>query len=53
MKKVLSIAEKIALWCFSCLVALVLLVWGGLNLAKFAIYSDYFSIKTNVCENPD
>ncbi len=52
MKKILSLAGKIALRGFLGLVALVFFVWGGLNLAKFAIYSDYFSLKTNVCKNP-
>ena len=32
--------------------SLVLLVWGGLNIAKFFIYSDYYSSKTNICKNP-
>lgn len=32
--------------------ALVLLVWGGLNCAKFAIYSDYYSAESTVCKNP-
>ncbi len=34
------------------LLGLVLLVWGGLNLFKFVLYSDYYAIKTDVCRNP-
>ena len=34
------------------LFGLIVLVFGGLNLLKFAIYSEYYSIKTNVCINP-
>jgi len=33
-------------------VILVGVVLGGLNLAKFLIYPDYYSIKTDLCENP-
>lgn len=33
-------------------VALVAFAWGGLNLVKFPLYSDYYEIKTDVCENP-
>ena len=34
------------------LVALVIVFLGALNLLKFAIYSEYYSAKTNVCRNP-
>lgn len=43
---------KIALCVLAGIVALILLVLGGLNLAKFAIYPDYYAIKTDVCKNP-
>ncbi|MBR6535560.1 MAG: hypothetical protein IKT65_08265 [Clostridia bacterium] len=33
-------------------VALFVLVIGGLNIAKFAIYSDYYAIKSDLCTNP-
>lgn len=33
-------------------VALVILLWAGLNIAKYALYSDYYSMKSNVCANP-
>ena len=31
---------------------LVLLVFGGLNIAKFPIYSEYYSIEEALCTNP-
>lgn len=34
------------------ILTLLILVWGGLNLAKFAIYSEYYGIKSNLCDNP-
>lgn len=48
IKKILKIALRV-------LVALllpVILVWGALNLLKFAIYSDYYSVEATVCDNP-
>lgn len=52
MKKILIIAGKSALFTILGAIALVLLVIIGLNIAKFFIYSEYYSIKTNVCKNP-
>lgn len=52
MKKVLKIAARVAIIVLAALLAIVILVIGGLNLAKFAIYNEYYSIKTNVCKNP-
>ncbi len=34
------------------IISLVVVAWGGLNIAKFAIYSEYYSINENVCKNP-
>lgn len=34
------------------LLAIVVLFLGGLNIAKFAIYSEYYGIESNVCKNP-
>ena len=34
------------------ILALFLLVWGGLNLAKFVIYGEYYSIESKLCGNP-
>ncbi len=52
MKKVSMIILKILLIAVIFAASLVLLVWGGLNIAKFFIYSDYYSSKTNICKNP-
>ena len=52
MKKIFIIAGKSALFTILGAIALVLLVIIGLNIAKFFIYSEYYSIKTNVCKNP-
>ena len=43
---------KIMLIILSVLVSIVVLAWGGLNIAKLFIYSDYYSAKDNVCKNP-
>ena len=52
MKKVSMIILKILLIAVIFAASLILLVWGGLNIAKFFIYSDYYSSKTNICKNP-
>ena len=52
MKKALKLIGKILLIAVCALLAALLLFWGGLNVAKFAIYSDYYQMKDNVCTNP-
>jgi len=52
MKKVLMIIGKIFLILTAAIASLVLLIWGGLNIAKFIIYSDYYSSKESICKNP-
>lgn len=52
MKKAFMIILKVLLILIISVVALVLLGLIGLNIAKYFIYSDYYSIKTNVCRNP-
>ena len=52
MKKALKIAAKVGIIVLASLLTLIILVIGGLNLAKFAIYKDYYSIKTDICKNP-
>ena len=52
MKRVLKILMTVLLSVLSGLLILLLLVVGGLNLAKFLIYYDYYEIKTDLCENP-
>lgn len=49
MKKLIL---KIVIAVLGALVGLVLLVLIGLNVAKFFIYSDYYGMKTDVCNNP-
>ena len=34
------------------IISLVVVAWGGLNIAKFAIYSEYYSMNDNICKNP-
>lgn len=48
MKKIF----KILAISLAVLVGIFLLVVGVLNLAKFAIYSEYYSIESTVCKNP-
>ncbi|MBQ2757840.1 MAG: hypothetical protein IJF31_05075 [Clostridia bacterium] len=48
MKKIGRIALVIVLTA----VAVLLLALGGLNLAKYGIYSEYYGVKSNLCENP-
>ena len=51
MKKVLIIIGKIIMFILIGVVALLLLAIVGLNIAKHFIYSDYYSIKTNICND--
>lgn len=50
--KALKLTGKILLIIVGLLIGIFILLFGGLNLAKFAIYSEYYSIKENVCVNP-
>lgn len=52
MKNILKRVGKIALILLISVLALVLLAWGGLNIAKFAIYSDYYGMEESLCKNP-
>ena len=52
MKKVLDVTGRIFLGIIVFIISVFVLVVGGLNVAKFAIYSDYYSVKSNVCKNP-
>lgn len=52
MKKILKRVGIILLIVLLSLLGAAALFIGGLNLAKFAIYKDYYSIKTNICHNP-
>ncbi len=53
LKKRLKQVGKIALILVLSLIGVFALAIGGLNLAKFAIYSEYYSIKSDVCKNPE
>ena len=52
MKKVIKKIGIISAITVAAVICLLALVLGGLNLAKFLIYSDYYEIKTDLCENP-
>lgn len=52
MQKILKRIGMVCLIMLAALLLLVFLVWGGLNIAKFVLYSEYYSIETDVCENP-
>ena len=51
-KKIFIKAGKILLIAVASLLAFVILFIASLNIAKFAIYPDYYAIKSNVCKNP-
>ena len=50
--KPLKLFGKILAIALAVVLGLAVLVIGGLNVAKFAIYSDYYAIKTDICINP-
>lgn len=52
MKTAVKVLIKKILQLLGVTVALLLLAWGILLVARYFIYSDYYSIKEDVCENP-
>lgn len=50
--KVLSFLLKFILIALISVILLVLLCLAGLNIAKFFIYSDYYAIEEDLCNNP-
>ncbi len=52
MKKTLKLILKILIITLVIAVGIVLLALVGMNIAKFAIYSDYYSIESSLCTNP-
>lgn len=52
MKNAVKVLIKKILQLLGVTVALLLLAWGILLVARYFIYSDYYSIKEDVCENP-
>lgn len=51
MKVIKKIGKGICI-ALAAVLALALLVVGGLNVAKFFIYSDYYEMHDNLCVNP-
>lgn len=52
MKKAIKRSLKIILIFITVISGVAILVFAGLNITKYAIYSDYYAIKTNVRKNP-
>ena len=52
MKKILKFVGKFIMFVIIGIVSLLLVTIIGLNIAKHFIYSDYYSIKTDICKNP-
>lgn len=52
MKTIFKKIGKIALIAVLSLIGVFAGAIGGLNVAKFAIYNEYYSIKENICKNP-
>ena len=50
--KILKKIGKILAIVLASALALVVLVLGGLNIAKFFIYDDYYEAETALCKNP-
>ena len=52
MKKILKFIGKLIMFVIIGILALILVTIIGLNIAKHFIYSDYYSIKNDICKNP-
>ena len=52
LKTIFKIFRKVLVWALVSILGLAALAIGGLNVAKFIIYKDYYKIETNVCTNP-
>ncbi len=52
MKKALRLVLKIVIITGAAVLALVVVGILGLNAAKYAVYSEYYGIKTDICKNP-
>lgn len=52
MKKIFIIVCKTFVRILIALVALIVLAWIGLNISKFFIYKDFYSVLTKVSKNP-
>ncbi len=51
-KRIVKTIFKIAISIILGIALIFVVAIGGLNIAKFAIYSDYYDIEDEVCENP-
>ena len=52
MKKILGTVKRVLLITALAVLSLLILVLGGLNVAKYAIYSEYYAIESDLCKNP-
>lgn len=52
-KKKMPLWAKIPLIVISSIVGLFVVVWGGINIFKYAIYSDYYGRMTGLGNTPD
>ena len=52
MKKASKIILTVVISIICGVLALLLLVWGGLNIVKYPLYWEYYSVKDDVCINP-
>ena len=50
--KILKKLGKVLLTVLLSILALLMLVVGGLNIAKFALYRDYYAAESPLCKNP-
>ncbi len=52
VQKASKIIKRISIAILIVILSVIVIVLGGLNIAKFFIYSDYYSLKTDICTNP-
>ncbi len=52
MKKTIKLIGKILLWFALSIILIFILIVGGLNIAKYGIYSEYYSYRDPICINP-
>lgn len=43
---------KIIKWILVGIIFVLLIVWSGLNIGKYFLYSDYYARKSDICVNP-
>jgi len=51
-KKKMPKVLKVFLWIIGSIAGLFLIVWGGFNILKYPIYSEFYSIKSDLCTIP-